>query len=138
MLWKLVASCTTFLFIYLWHGYYMFLLAWVALNLVLLSLEQLQRHVFDGCRDHLQRTIGDKNTVRLNAIIGSQLMLPSIITNLMFIGGPDIGLHLARRTYFGDGLVNYFLLSFVAYNFYQYSSAVHAREQRARIKQHIS
>lgn len=116
----------------------MFLLAWVTLNLVMLSLEHFQRHIFKLYRTHLQLTIGKENTIRLNAIIGSQLMLPSIITNLMFIGGPDIGLHLTRRTYFGDGLLNYISLSFVAYNFYQYSSAVHAREQRARLKQQCS
>lgn len=133
---KLLAGLVSFTFIYLWHGYYMFLFAWVLLNSVLLCMEQLQRKLFDKYRATLQRSIGDQNIQRLNAIIGSQLVLPSIITNLMFIGGPDIGLYLAERTYLTDGLLNYILLSFVAYNFYQYSSSVCAREQRSQRSQH--
>lgn len=137
--WQKVWAClVSFTFIYLWHGYFMFLFAWVSLNLVLLFLEQLQRVQMDKYRATLEQSIGVLNVQRLNAIIGSQLVLPSIITNLMFIGGPDIGIYLAQRTYLTDGLLNYMLLSFVAYNFYQYSSYVCTREQRSRQRTNIN
>lgn len=85
------------------------------------------------------KPIGNRNIQRLNAIIGSQLVLPSIAINLMFIGGPDVGQYLIQRTYITGGLLNYSVLSIVAYNFYQYSSFVYAREKRSEAqKEHIN
>lgn len=101
-------------------------MAWVFLNLVLLYLELLGRH-YSRCEHYEQlmiKRIGRKNTQRLNALFGSQLLIPSIITNLMFIGGSRVGEFLATRTYVTGGFLNYFLLSFVAYNFYQASSFI--------------
>lgn len=99
-------------------------MAWVFLNLALLYLELLGRHYSRS--EHYERLvikrIGRKNGQRLNALFGSQLLIPSIITNLMFIGGSRVGQFLATRTYVTGGFLNYFLLSFVAYNFYQASS----------------
>lgn len=135
---KLFANFMAFAFIYLWHGYYSFILVWVAANLILLNLEQLQRTIFKKYRNVL-KPIGNRNIQRLNAIIGSQLVLPSIAINLMFIGGPDVGQYLIQRTYITGGLLNYSVLSIVAYNFYQYSSFVYAREKRSEAqKEHIN
>lgn len=101
-------------------------MAWVFLNLALLYVELLGRHYSRS--EHYQRLvierIGRKNAQRLNALFGSQLLIPSIITNLMFIGGSQVGQFLATRTYVIGGFLNYFLLSFVSYNFYQASSFI--------------
>lgn len=123
---KLVASSVSFIFIYLWHGYYLYLLAWVFLNLAFLYLELFGRHLCRNEQYNKERAnaIGVENVKRFNAFFGSQLLIPSIITNLMFIGGSHVGASLAIRTYINGGFLNYILLSFVAYNFYQVSNFI--------------
>lgn len=107
-------------------------MAWVFLNLALLYLELVGRHYARS--EHYERIvikwIGRKNAQRLNALFGSQLLIPSIITNLMFIGGSRVGQYLATRIYVTGGFLNYFLLSFVAYNFYQASSFIFECEKQ--------
>lgn len=123
---KLLASFASFVFIYLWHGYYLFLLVWVFLNLASLYLELFGRHIAQSERycDFLRPIVGDTNMPRLNAAIGGQLLISSSISNVMFIGGPIIGKWLAIHTYFRGGLLNYTMLSITAYNLYRVSSFI--------------
>lgn len=133
---KLFASFISFVFIYLWHGYYMFLLIWVFLNLIALYLEIFGRHVARSSDyNRFLKPIGSENIKRLNAILGSQLLIPSIITNLMFLGGADVGRWLTVRTYFTSGLLNYAVLSFTAYNFYRASNFIFEQEKKSSEKQ---
>lgn len=123
---KLLASFASFVFIYLWHGYYLFLLVWVFLNLASLYIELFGRRIAltqQYC-GFLRLIIGDGNIARLNAIFGGQLLISSSISNVMFIGGPNIGKWLAIHTYFSGGLLNYTVLSITAYNLYRVSSFI--------------
>lgn len=130
---KLFASFISFAFIYLWHGYYVFLLIWVFLNLASLYIELFGRHIsLSNQYNRLLEPIGIKNIQRFNAFLGGQLLISSSISNVMFIGGPNVGKWLMIRTYFTGGLLNYVVLSITAYNLYQVSSFIfqHEKEQK--------
>lgn len=127
---KLFASLASFVFIYLWHGYYLFLLVWVFLNLASLYIELFGRHIAKSERycGFLRPIIGSANIPRLNAIFGGQLLISSSISNVMFIGGPTVGKWLTIHTYFTGGFVNYIMLSITAYNLYRVSSFIFQSE----------
>lgn len=133
---KLLASFASFVFIYLWHGYYFFLLVWVFLNLASLYIEIFGRHIAksEQYSGYLRPTIGDANIQRLNAVLGGQLLISSSISNVMFIGGPDIGRWLTIHTYFSGGFLNYIILSITAYNLYRVSSFIFQCEHHPKKK----
>lgn len=120
---KLFASFVSFAFIYLWHGYYLFLFVWVLLNLASLYIELFGRYISQSEQyNRFLRPIGSKNIQRLNAILGGQLLISSSISNVMFIGGPNVGKWLLIHTYFTGGILNYIILSITAYNLFQVST----------------
>lgn len=122
---KLFASFISFAFIYLWHGYYLFLLMWVFLNLASLYLELFGRFFAQSDQyNNFLKPIGNQNMQRLNAIFGSQLLISSSISNVMFIGGPSVGYWLTWHTYLSGGILNYLVLSIVAYNLYRVASFI--------------
>lgn len=132
---KLFASFISFAFIYLWHGYYLFLLVWVFLNLASLYIELFGRHISQSEQyNQLLKPIGSKNIRRLNAILGGQLLISSSISNVMFIGGPSVGKWLAIHTYLTGGFVNYIMLSITAYNLFQVSSYIFKCEEETTKK----
>lgn len=117
---KLIASITTFSFIYLWHGYYQFILLWAILNFICLQSERIGKQLSDtNIYRRVSNAIGGQWTYRLNAVFGSQLLILSVLSNIMFIGGEDIGIELAKQTYCRNGLINYATLSICTYCFYQ-------------------
>lgn len=127
---KLFASFISFAFIYLWHGYYLFLLVWVFLNLASLYIELFGRHISRSQQyNDLLKSIGSAKIQRLNAVLGGQLLISSSISNVMFIGGPSIGKWLMVHTYFTGGLLNYIVLSVTAYNLYRVSSFIFECEE---------
>lgn len=63
--------------------------------------------------------IGRNNGFRVKAIFGSQLLIMSVLSNMMFVGGEDIGYELIKQTYLKNGLLNYLVLSICTYCFYQ-------------------
>lgn len=122
---KLLASFISFAFIYLWHGYYLFLLVWVFLNLASLYIELFGRFISQSEQyNNILKPIGRSNIQRLNAFLGGQLLISSSISNVMFIGGPNVGKWLTIHTYLTGGLLNYILLSITAYNLYQVSTFI--------------
>lgn len=133
---KLFASFASFVFIYLWHGYYLFLLAWVFLNLASLYIELFGRYIAKSERycAFLTPIIGSANIPRLNAVFGGQLLISSSISNVMFIGGPAIGKWLTIHTYFTGGSLNYIMLSITAYNLYRVSSFIFQSESSCPMK----
>lgn len=127
---KLFASFVSFAFVYLWHGTQLFLLIWVFLNLASLYVELFGRHISRSEQyNQLLKPIGSKNIQRLNAVLGGQLLICSSISNVMFIGGLDIGKWLMIHTYFTGGFVNYLVLSITAYNLYQVSTYIFKCEE---------
>lgn len=130
---KLLASFISFAFIYLWHGYYVFLLIWVFLNLASLYIELFGRHIAKSeTYNRLLKPIGANNIQRLNAVLGGQLLISSSISNVMFIGGPSIGKWLMIHTYFTGGFLNYIMLSVTAYNLFQVSTFIFKHEQNEK------
>lgn len=108
----------------------MYLLVWVFLNLASLYVELFGRYISRSDQyNRFLRPIGSQNIQRLNAILGGQLLISSSISNVMFIGGPDIGKWLMIHTYFTGGLLNYFVLSITAYNLYQVASFIFKCEE---------
>lgn len=116
---KFLASITAFGFIYLWHGYFRFILIWAILNFFCLQAENFGKK-FAGTRlcKKLMHAIGQSNSNRLKAIIGSQLLIVSILSNIIFLGGERIGFELIEQTYLRNSLSVYILLSFCTYCFY--------------------
>lgn len=125
---KLFASFISFAFIYLWHGYYMFLLVWVFLNLASLYVELFGKHVSQSTQyNNLLRPLGSSNIQRFNAVLGGQLLISSSISNVMFIGGPGVGKWLTIHTYFTGGLLNYLMLSITSFNLYRVATFIFER-----------
>lgn len=117
---KLFASITTFSFIYLWHGYFKFILIWAILNFFCLQAERVGKQMAASpMYRNICAAIGVHWTYRMNAIFGSQLLILSVLSNIMFIGGEDVGVELAKQTYFRNGITNYATLSICTYCFYQ-------------------
>lgn len=117
---KRFASIASFSFIYLWHGYYKFILIWAVLNFFCLQAEQVGKQIVETeMYTNVCATIGTQWTYRMNAIFGSQLLILSVLSNIMFIGGEEIGIELAKQTYLRNGIMNYVTLSICTYCFYQ-------------------
>uniref|UniRef100_A0A182J2E1 Uncharacterized protein n=1 Tax=Anopheles atroparvus TaxID=41427 RepID=A0A182J2E1_ANOAO len=105
MMQKMFASLATFAFIYVWHGVFLFILIWSAINWVCILLERLVN----------QKTSASS---RWRAIIGTHVFIPSVISNFFFFASEQVGYIYLRRTY-TEGISNYLGLYAVSYCFYQ-------------------
>ncbi|XP_055638565.1 protein-cysteine N-palmitoyltransferase Rasp [Toxorhynchites rutilus septentrionalis] len=101
---KVLASSITFIFIYIWHGLYTFILIWSALNWICIVLEGFVKNIFGS------------NT-RLNALVGTHVFILSVLSNFFFFAREEVGYIYIERTYF-ESLNNYLALYVVAYCFY--------------------
>lgn len=115
----------TFCFIYLWHGFYEYVLVWSILNYVCLSIENLCSHLSKTRR--YQSLVASKfsknNLLRFNAIVTSQLFIPAAISNFYFFAGLKIGYIFIWKTYTG-GIINYFFLTICCISIYHTSEIV--------------
>lgn len=110
---KLASGFCTFVFIYLWHGLYDFILIWSAMNCVCVVLEKIMYSFLES--DRYKATVkrwfkSETMIYRLNAFISSHILIPAIISNFFFFGGKEIGEQFIWRTYF-NGPFNYLKLS---------------------------
>jgi protein-cysteine N-palmitoyltransferase HHAT len=116
---KLFASFITFFFIYLWHGQWMFILIWAVANFVCIVLEYTVKRLYSSSSykrwvtNHCSRAT-DR---RLRAVIGSHVLIPSVLSNFFFFGETEIGMMFIRRTYFSSW-GGYFGLYCICYCFY--------------------
>ncbi|XP_031631448.1 protein-cysteine N-palmitoyltransferase Rasp-like [Contarinia nasturtii] len=131
---KLVASCVSFAFIYLWHGFHTgFLLGWVLMNLTFLYIEQLGRHIAQSeTYNRVLKPIGSNNIQRLNTALGAQLTIVTTILNITFIGGLSVGKWIVTHVYFTGGFLNYIIISITAYNVFQVSAFIFKCEKMTR------
>lgn len=60
----------------------------------------------------------------MNAIAGSQLYILAVLSNMIFIGGIEVGMLIMERTYFEIGFLPYVLLSFCCYCLYHTSELI--------------
>lgn len=109
---RLAAVFVTFVFIYIWHGYFRYVLVWALLNFVGLLLESgwatVQRS--HGYRKTISRFVGAANQKRLDGIVGTQLLILAVIANFFFLATYEVGLIFVQKTYM-SGLLNYLALS---------------------------
>lgn len=126
MIIKIFAGLTTFLFIYIWHGFFDYILIWSLLNCVCIVLEKLVYYVI-GSVNFRKRALAivktDNNVHRLHAIIGTHVLIPAILSNFFFFGGTEVGWEFIRRTYLG-GIVNYLKISTCIYFLYPVAEAI--------------
>lgn len=128
---KVFAGFMTFLFIYIWHGFFDYILVWSILNCVCIVLEKLVYHVIDGER-FSQKALAilksENNVHRLRAFIGTHVLIPAILSNFFFFGGVEVGWEFMRRTYL-DGVMNYIKISTCIYLLYPVAEAIKRYEK---------
>lgn len=125
---KFMASLVTFMFIYLWHGFYQFVLIWSILNFVAVQVEQFARSELRGRKEFWDRNISPANQLRLTAVLGSQLLIPAAISNFFFFGGMDVGIVFMKRTYWTGTFSSYMILSGCCYCLYHTAEVIKRRE----------
>jgi protein-cysteine N-palmitoyltransferase HHAT len=128
---KIFSGFVTFLFIYIWHGFFDYILIWSILNCACIVLEKLIYHVIEGenfRRRALKIFKTDNNVHRLHALIGSHVLIPAILSNFFFFGGIEVGWEFVRRTYM-NGFWNYFKISTCIYFLYPVAEAIKRREK---------
>lgn len=132
---KIFAGFVTFLFIYIWHGFFDYILVWSILNCVCIVLEKFVYHVIESDQFKLRALKiikTDNNLHRLHAIIGSHVLIPAILSNFFFFGGIEVGWEFVRRTYF-TGVLNYVKISTCIYFLYPIAEAIKRREKSIKI-----
>ncbi|XP_053694942.1 protein-cysteine N-palmitoyltransferase Rasp [Sabethes cyaneus] len=102
---KILASSVTFVFIYVWHGLYTFVMIWSALNWICVVLEGFVKSIFG-------------TNTRLGAFVGTHVFILSVLSNFFFFAREDVGYIYIRRTYY-ESISNYVVLYIVAYCFYR-------------------
>lgn len=65
------------------------------------------------------RSIGADACDRISGFFGSQLLMVSVITNVYFIGGEDVGKVIANRAFFDVSIWDYLVTSAISYCCYQ-------------------
>lgn len=127
---KLLASFVTFVFIYLWHGFYWFVMVWSLLNFVCVQIEHVGKALWR--RQRYQRELNDWQR-RLVALGGSQLFIPAAISNFYFFGGIEVGNVFMVRTYGWTStgpIFSYVCLTAVCYCLYHTSEYIKLGEQK--------
>lgn len=123
---KIFAGFMTFLFIYVWHGFFDYILVWSLLNCICIVFEKLVYHVIES-EEFRQRAHAivktDNNVHRLHALIGTHVLIPAIVSNFFFFGGIEIGWEFVRRIYL-NGIFNYLKISTCIYFLYPVAEAI--------------
>lgn len=119
---KILAIALTFLFVFLWHGYYEYVFIWSILNFFcLLAEKSINALINSSTYIHFmkkQLRFSESGLQRFNAFLGSQIFIPAAFSNCYFISGVDVGNYLMKGVYFG-GWWNYLTLTFCTYCFFQ-------------------
>lgn len=109
---KIFAVFLTFAFIYVWHGYFLAILAWSALNGLGILLERgviiLQRS--RAYQSWIARRLSSNNLNRLDGVIGTHLLILAVIANFFFLANYNVGVLFLKRTY-ASGVISYLGLS---------------------------
>lgn len=132
---KAIGSFVTFTFIYLWHGFYKFVLIWAIMNFVCVQAEKCGKKIAKSRA--YQARVGDwseTNRDRLTAFFGSQLYIPAAMSNFFFIGGFDVGMIYMKRTYYGEGVIGYIVLSFCSLCIYNTCELISRNERTDQIR----
>lgn len=99
---------TTFTFIYVWHGYFLVILAWSALNVLGILLERAVQSVQRSAtyQNLIVRRFSPNTVLRIEAAVGTHLLILAVISNFFFLANYNVGVLFLRRTYC-SGIVTY-------------------------------
>lgn len=102
----------TFTFIYVWHGYFLAILAWSALNSIGILLEQATRAVQRSPTYHncITRRFSTNAVYRIEGVLGTHLLILAVISNFFFLANYEVGVLFLKRTYF-EGVLNYLCIT---------------------------
>uniref|UniRef100_A0A336M7A9 CSON013153 protein n=1 Tax=Culicoides sonorensis TaxID=179676 RepID=A0A336M7A9_CULSO len=120
----------TFVFIYFWHGLWWSIFAWSLLNFVCVLLENLITSALNSQKYNktMSAYLGKNNLIRINALISTNIMIPSILSNFIFFAGTNVGYMFFRNTY-SNGILYYFKLLLVCYALYTTNEWIGLREK---------
>ncbi|KAL7035482.1 hypothetical protein ACKWTF_008402 [Chironomus riparius] len=129
---KIFSSFITFFFIYIWHGFFDYILIWSIANCVCIVVEKFVYDFIESesfNRKALKVIKTENNLHRLRAYIGAHILIPDILSNFFFFGGTHFGMEFITRTY-TNGLWNYFKISGTIFLLYPIAEAIKRYEQQ--------
>lgn len=117
---KITATVATFTFIYVWHGYYMYIFIWSVLNLGCLALEKIFKLfvVTKWYKNKIVAHLSTRNQQRLYALLATQVFIPSAFSNMYFFAGQSVGNYFMYTTYC-SGIFYYISFTICCYCFFQ-------------------
>lgn len=132
---RLCAMLTTFVFIYLWHGFANYIFVWAALNFVCVLVENFWTAVTSSKKYNqlLGRYLGPNNVMRFNTVIATNIMIPSILSNFIFFADIPVGYEFFKLTY-TSGLGHYLRLWVFSYAIYNASEFISKWEKSKQLK----
>lgn len=129
---KICAGFATFFFVYIWHGFYDYILIWSIANCLSILVEKVVYNYIESPAFEKKALVylkTENNIHRLRAFIGAHVLIPAILSNFYFFGGKDFGSEFFRRTYF-NGFFTYFNISSTICLLYPIAEAIKRYEQR--------
>lgn len=116
---RLGSVLVTFVFIYVWHGLWWSIFIWSLLNFVCVIAENLLTTMLNSQKYNqmMGKLCGRNNLLRVNALISTNVMIPSILSNFIFFAGTDVGHVFFKKTY-TSGILFYFKLLITCYSLY--------------------
>jgi protein-cysteine N-palmitoyltransferase HHAT len=127
---KLFAGFVTFFFVYFWHGFFNSILTWSVMNCLCIVIEKFVYNIIES-ESFIRRFYSRNLYLRIHALIGSQILIPAILSNFFFFGGMELGIEFIRRTYF-HGLWNYLNISICVWFLYPVAEAIKRWENKKK------
>uniref|UniRef100_W8C871 Protein-cysteine N-palmitoyltransferase Rasp n=1 Tax=Ceratitis capitata TaxID=7213 RepID=W8C871_CERCA len=132
---KFVSTVLTFAFVFMWHGCQTDILIWTVMNFWCLIVEKMLKNCMRSLhyRKWVEINFGLSTAQRFKAIVFSQLFIVAAFSNIFFIGSPKMGVFLIMNAY-GNGFLNYLILSFCCYCFFQCSELISMKLWNRNVK----
>lgn len=130
---KVFANFITFFFIYIWHGFFDYILIWSAANCISILIEKVLYEYIESesfTAKALKIVKTENNLHRLRAYIGAHILIPAILSNFFFFGGTHFGLEFIKRTYL-SGFWDYFKITGTIFLLYPIAEAIKRYEQNS-------
>lgn len=82
-------------------------------------------------QQHVAMRLSENNQRRLDAVIGTQILLLAVISNFFFLASEEIGIAFLKRAYLG-GFAHYFRYSLALVFMYFTSEHIRAKERKEK------
>lgn len=129
---KILASFITFFFIYIWHGFFEYILIWSVANCLSILVEKIVYNYIESPEFEEKALVylkTENNLHRLRAYIGAHILMPAILSNFYFFGGTEFGWEFVRRTYL-NGFLPYFYITGTIFLLYPIAEVIKRKEQK--------